>query len=129
MLQRLQRLRLARHLSVLAILLMVGIGQHAHGAMAGGAAAEGVLAGGGEAGIASILAPDLGARYADGHPVATAGPHCGQCHAIRGLLPLGAGLGAPLMLAVRAPAPTGAVPPALLAPDVPSPPPRPERAA
>jgi hypothetical protein len=79
MLARLLRLRCCRILALLAALLVVGVLPHAHAETAIGTGCEQAMADSGDA-----PAPD---KAAPGH--------CGLCHAVRAMLPLPEGAGAP----------------------------------
>ena len=115
MLRLLCRLRQAHLLALLAVLVMASLGPHAH--------ASTVVHDGADV----VSVSDAG--HDDQSDGAAAGPHCGLCHAARGMLPLNEGVRSPILLAVRVAVAAGVVPAALLAPDVPSPPPRLSHAA
>ncbi len=115
MLRVVRRLRVARLLALLAVLLTVGVGRHVHAPGIAPADAGAVVV---------LLGGDDGAG-GEAEPFAT---HCGLCHAVRGVLPGWGGARAPVALAARVSAPLEAGPAALPVPDVPSPPPRPVRA-
>ena len=117
MLVSLRRLRLAHLVAFLAIILLAGLGQHAH-ASAPIDAATGFVATGGDG-----CAGDGGG---DSIPSET---HCAACHVVRGTLPEAVVLREPALLGVTAYRPAQDIRPDMAVPDGPARPPRPPRAA
>jgi hypothetical protein len=120
-LRTLRRLRPARLLAVLAMVLMVGLGQHAHPAVpADGPLATGlVVQGGGHA----------GGDHDGGGDAPAAAAHCAFCHVARGVAPDPARLPVPVAAPLALPPPPNVRVADLAAPDEPARPPRPVRAA
>lgn len=118
MIVRLTRLRLARLLALLAVLLMTGLGQHLHAAdMPAGAVAM----------VSADKAGDAGED--DPGQALPSAAHCGFCHAVRGMMPAPAGVCGPVVTTVAAALPAHDLAADLAAPDEPSRPPRPRHAA
>ncbi|WP_149539092.1 hypothetical protein [Siccirubricoccus phaeus] len=119
MLARLGTSPLARLIGLLAVLLALGLGNHAHASAGGGTL---VLAG------AAPIAAEAQPGGEDGGALPAAA-HCALCHVAQGLLPEPAAMQGPALRPERG-IPSRAVLPADLAlPEGPARPPRPMRAA
>lgn len=111
MLAATSRLRLARLLAVLAVILMVGLGQHLH-------ASEPV------GGSVSLLAVNTSGPCDEGGKAIPSDAHCATCHLVRATLPESIGVREPTVLQIDLVRPGGDLQPDLAVPDGPARPPR-----
>ncbi|MBK1658530.1 hypothetical protein [Paracraurococcus ruber] len=115
MLAILRRLRLARLLAVLAILVMAGLGQHLHAAEAPGDA--GALP-------ATTLAAPVAGGGEDGGQAVVADTHCAACHLVRATPAAAGSIRQPAFRSLGILRPADSLQPDLARPEGPTRPPR-----